>query len=267
MNNGLQVVSGWPSAGFCVLLMAGAWLFARKRDFYSLVDAVWAYGIGLCALLQLSLGSAPLARKPWSAAWAVGWSLRLGTHLSLRLKRHYPQEDARYAEIKRGWVASGASVHARFFLFFQFQALSQIFLSIPFLLLAGDPAPFPRATEVAGGCLAAMGILGEAAADLQLKRFTRDPASRSRVCQVGWWRYSRHPNYFFEWIVWCGFGLLGAGAPGGVWAWLAPSAMLLLLLFVTGVPPAEKSSLRSRGKEYVRYQLTTSKFIPWPRRH
>ena len=90
------------------------------------------------------------------------------------------------------------------------------------------------------------------------------PAHRGRTCRAGLWRYSRHPNYFFEWIHWLVYPVIGIGLPYGGALWLAPALMLFLVLRVTGIPPTEEQALRSRGADYRDYQETTSAFVPWP---
>ncbi len=94
-------------------------------------------------------------------------------------------------------------------------------------------------------------------------RVIGQPENRGKTCRAGWWRYSRHPNYFFEWLHWWTYVVLAAGAPYW-WVTLgAPATMLYFLLFVTGIPPTEAQALASRGDDYRRYQQTTSVFIPW----
>jgi steroid 5-alpha reductase family enzyme len=114
--------------------------------------------------------------------------------------------------------------------------------------------------------VAVLALGGEAIADAQLSRFRRDPANRGTVCRTGLWRYSRHPNYFFEWVHWWAYVLIGIAAP---WGWLAlfgPALMLLFLFKITGIPPTEARALESRGDAYREYQRTTSVFVPWPPR-
>ena len=100
-------------------------------------------------------------------------------------------------------------------------------------------------------------------ADRQLVRFKRRPESRGKTCREGWWRYSRHPNYFFEWLHWWSYVALAAGSSYWWVTLLAPAAMLHFLLNVTGIPPTEAQALASRGEDYRQYQRTTSVFIPW----
>jgi steroid 5-alpha reductase family enzyme len=241
-------------------LMAVAWAVGRKLRFLSLVDAVWAYGIAANAAAGFALGRAPFARAAICGGLGVFWGARLGTHLTARLRAHFPREDRRYEALKESW---GGSLGWKSFLFFQAQAASMALFAYPFAALALDGSYALRWNELAGATLAAAALLGEAAADAQLRRFVRADRAGHSVCDIGLWRYSRHPNYFFEWVVWCGFALTAAAAPAGAYSLICPAAMLLLLLFVTGVPPAEAGSLRSRGEAYERYRRRTSVFIPW----
>ena len=118
----------------------------------------------------------------------------------------------------------------------------------------------------AGAALWIVAASLERVADRQLQRFKADPANKGRTLRTGLWRYSRHPNYFFQWLTWVAYALVALEAPYGWIGLIAPAIMLYLILFVTGVPAAEESSLRSRGEEYRRYQRETSAFVPWFRR-
>ncbi len=114
------------------------------------------------------------------------------------------------------------------------------------------------------GALWMFAVLGESLADRQLAAWRSDPDNRGRTCRAGLWRYSRHPNYFCEWLIWCAFATIASAAPLGWLAWMAPGVMLFLILKVTGIPPTEARALRSRGDDYRRYQQSTSAFFPWP---
>jgi steroid 5-alpha reductase family enzyme len=100
-------------------------------------------------------------------------------------------------------------------------------------------------------------------ADSQLQSFKSNPANRSATCRVGLWRYSRHPNYFFEWLIWVAFAVFAMGSPYGYVAAFAPLLMLFFLFRVTGIPATEAQALRSKGDDYRQYQRTTSAFVPW----
>jgi steroid 5-alpha reductase family enzyme len=118
-------------------------------------------------------------------------------------------------------------------------------------------------TVVVGACLGVLSIAGESLADRQLSRFKQKPDSVGRTCREGLWRYSRHPNYFFEWLHWCSYPLIAIGASQAGWLWCLPLAMFVFLWFVTGIPYTEKQALKSRGDDYRDYQRTTSAFFPW----
>jgi steroid 5-alpha reductase family enzyme len=106
-------------------------------------------------------------------------------------------------------------------------------------------------------------VIGESIVDAQLAAFRREPANRGHVCERGLWNYSRHPNYFFEWLVWVAWAIYAAASPFGWLALICPLVMLFFLFRVTGIPATEAQALRSRGQEYARYQRTTSAFVPW----
>jgi len=245
--------------GLCGLF-ALLYAVARRMDNYGIVDIAWSYAFGALATLYALLGPGWPARRALIAAMAVMWSTRLGTHLFIRVMGHHPVEDGRYVQLRQDWAGNFA---AKMFGFFQMQAVSVVLLGAAFLLACLNPAPALRPLELAGAALWLVAISGEALADAQLAAFKRDAANRGRVCAAGLWRYSRHPNYFFEWLIWVAYFVFALASP---WGWLAivgPASILYLLLRVTGIPMTEEQSLRSRGDAYRRYQQTTSAFVPW----
>jgi steroid 5-alpha reductase family enzyme len=162
--------------------------------------------------------------------------------------------------LRESW---GQRAQAFFFWFFQVQALWTAMFSIPFLVVAFNDAPAPSPWDIAGIAAALVAIAGESLADAQLARFRADGKNKGRTCRAGLWRYSRHPNYFFEWIHWWAYVLLAVGSSCWWAALSGPAIMLLFLYKVTGIPYTEKRALASRGEDYRRYQETTSAFIPW----
>lgn len=248
------------SAAALALLFAAAWRWARAVDNYSLVDAVWAFAIGLTAIVWLIIGAGDPWKRATAATMAGFWSLRLGGHLQARIRRMHPEEDTRYQKLREVWKGREGPA---FFWFFQGQALSVVLLALPFLMVAGDSSAW-GVWESAGLAVSLLGIGGEALADIQLSAFKRSCPDSKVVCQEGLWRWSRHPNYFFESVIWLGFYLFACGSAGG-WAMVhAPAVILYLLLRVTGIPPSEASSLARKGDAYRAYQRTTSAFIPLP---
>jgi steroid 5-alpha reductase family enzyme len=150
--------------------------------------------------------------------------------------------------------------------FFQMQAVSVVLLGIPFLAACSNPEAPLRPLEWTGAALWLVAISGEALADAQLSAFKRGGASAGAVCDAGLWRYSRHPNYFFEWLVWVSYFLFACASPWGWVGIISPACILYLLLRVTGIPATEEQSVRSKGDAYRRYQERTSPFVPLPRR-
>ena len=202
-------------------------------------------------------------RRALIAAMVFVWSVRLGTHLLVRVAGKHPVEDGRYVQLRRDWEHGFALRMAGFF---QLQAASVVLLAIPILAACSNPEPALGGLEWAGAALWLAAISGEALADAQLAIFKRDPGNAGRVCDAGLWRYSRHPNYFFEWLVWVSYFVFGCASPWGWLGILSPACILYLLLRVTGIPLTEEQSVRSRGDAYRRYQERTSAFVPLPRR-
>jgi steroid 5-alpha reductase family enzyme len=247
--------------GLAVLLMSMTWAVAMGVRNVSLVDVAWSLLFTPLAWLYIWVGGHDGPRQLLLAAMASVWSVRLGWHLLVRVVADHPREDSRYEQLRRDWA--GTRVNARFFWFFQFQAIAAVVLSAPLVAVALYPATHVGGIHVAGLMVWLMGVVGEGVADWQLARFRARPGSRGEVCREGLWRYSRHPNYFFEWLVWCGYAVYALGSPGGWAALYAPALMLFILLKVTGVPTSEAASLRSRGEKYRAYQRVTSRFVPW----
>jgi steroid 5-alpha reductase family enzyme len=246
-----------------LLAFAIVWAICVRVRNYAFLDVAFSYGVGLLAPFYAWRGPAEPLLKWGAAAVGMLWSLRLGTYLFRRVWRHHPHEDRRYQTLRERWPGP-----AMFLLFFELQALLVVIFSLPFLFIAWDRNP-PNGWHLAGLLLALAALGGEAVADAQLQRFKRDPELRRAsgdVCQVGLWRYSRHPNYFFESLVQWGFFLAALGSPHGAITLASPLLMLWFLFRVTGIPITEEYALRTKGEAYRRYQQTTSPFIPWFRK-
>ena len=201
------------------------------------------------------------ARRWLVAALVAIWSLRLGVHIAIRSAGI--SDDPRYAAFAREW---GADSPRRMFIFLQNQGLGSVPLAFAIFVAAHAPGAGLRLADYMGALILLTGIAGEALADAQLKAFRTDPANTGRVCDVGLWRWSRHPNYFFEWFGWLAYPAIGLSLdyPWGIATLLAPIFMYWILVYATGIPPLEEQMLRSRGKRYRDYQLRTSRFFPLP---
>jgi steroid 5-alpha reductase family enzyme len=248
------------AAMFATVLMASVYVLSVRLSNAGIVDIAWAAGFAPIALLYAAAGYGLPQRRALIAVLVILWSLRLAVHLYRRVSALHPQEDHRYARLRADW---GGQVRRKMFWFFQFQALLLVVLSLPFLWVAQNPAPRLRPVEYLGAVIWLIALIGEATAHAQLQRFRSDPGHRGQVCQAGLWRYSRHPNYFFEWLIWIAYFLLALAAPYGWAALYCPALMLYFLLRVTGVPLTEELSLQSKGTAYAEYQRRTSVFVPW----
>ena len=252
-----------PVSGFLFLsiAMSIAWARQRRTRNAGIVDVVWAGGLGGLALFHATCASGWPGRR-WIVALLAGvWSLRLTMHLVARVRRE--AEDGRYADMRR---TLGERFDGRMFFFFQAQALLAALLSLVYWIpsTASDAGFAPRDWIALG--IACIALAGEALADRELRAWRSDPSNKGRTCRAGLWRYSRHPNYFFEWLQWCAYPVLSIGLPLGWITWFAPALMLFLVLKVTGIPPTEAQALRSRGADYRDYQRTTNAFFPGPPR-
>nr|WP_294512223.1 DUF1295 domain-containing protein [uncultured Rhodopila sp.] len=246
-------------------IMAGAWALQRATGNSGWVDVVWSFGLGIAGLvLALVPGiESPSTRQVVVAVLIALWSLRLGLYIAQR-STHGP-EDARYAALRREW---GPQFEQRLFVFLQIQAAAAALLGLSMMLAAHNPAPWPRFLDFAGIAVLIAAVAGEGIADEQLRRFKANPGNKGRVCDVGLWGWSRHPNYFFEWLGWVAYPLLAIDLSGGwYWGWLAvsgPAFMYWLLVYVSGIPMLEQQMLQSRGAAYTAYQARVSPFFPLP---
>lgn len=247
--------------GLAAALQFVLWLVMLRTRNAGIVDAGWATSLGLMGVGYALVYEGDPGRRLLLAVIAGGWGLRLAWHLwSDRVIGH--DEEGRYVRLREHW---GDRADLHFLWFFVAQAVLAVVLSVPFAYAASAQASLGVLDGVALALWIA-GIVGESVADRQLARFKRDPANRGTTCRVGLWKWSRHPNYFFEWVVWCSFAVLGLSAPGGGSGWIAPLLIYVFVNHLTGIPPTEAQSLRSRGEDYRRYQRTTSPFFPWPPR-
>lgn len=247
----------WFVAAVSSAVMLIAWFWQQKHRNAGIVDVVWAFGMMLAGCWYAFNGEAPLTLRLILAILTCTWFFRLGVHLLRRVKNE--TEDGRYQTMRK---ALGKYSAIGFFLFFQLQAVFIWILSLPFWVVANNTHP-QQPQIMAAIVITLVAFWGEATADKQLAEFRHDSANKKLTCRKGWWRYSRHPNYFFEWLHWFAYPLLGAGSEYVYALWLSPLIMLFFLCFLTGIPFTEKQALKNRGADYRQYQQTTSAFFPW----
>lgn len=242
-------------------VMMVATLIERRTGNSGWIDAVWTFGLGAtgAAGALLPFGAGPWSRRLLVAAMITAWALRLGLHIVQRTQTI--TEDPRYAKMRRDWGADADRQMARLL---QMQALASIPLAMGVLLAAHHPMPLLGWQDGVGLALFVVGIAGGAVADRQLRDFARDPSNNGRICDRGLWRWSRHPNYFFECVLWCAYAVMAAGYGFGWLALLAPASITWLLTRVSGIPPLEEHMLSKHGEAYRDYQRRTSALVPLP---
>ncbi|HWB25937.1 MAG TPA: DUF1295 domain-containing protein [Chitinophagaceae bacterium] len=241
-------------------IMVIAWMWATHIHNYSVVDGFWSFNFAVIAIVIWFLADGNTTRKLLVCIPAVLWSLRLGIHLAIRIGSHIHEEEGRYKQLRKEWANN---LNLKFFTFFQAQALSNVLLCAPFFIIALNTNPVITIPEYIGVALWVISIVGEGVADAQLKRFKANPAHKGKVCDVGLWHYSRHPNYFFQLMIWVSVFIFAINSPYGWISIVCPLSIGYLIFKVTGIPMTEEQSIRSKGDAYREYQRTTSVFVPW----
>lgn len=239
------------------LIMIVIFLWAKAIKNNGIVDIFWAFNFLVIAAIIWFLAEGNEQRKLLVCALAALWSLRLGVYLLIRVGSHLKEEEGRYKALREEWS------NTTFFFFFQAQAFSNVMLALPFFLIALNTDPELSIAEYVGAGLWLIAIVGEGLSDWQLKNFKKNPANKGKVCQDGLWNYSRHPNYFFQLMIWTSVLIMALPSPYGYLAIICPLSIGYLIFKVTGIPMTEEQSVRSRGDLYREYQRTTSVFVPW----
>ncbi|KAL6055940.1 Steroid 5-alpha reductase family enzyme [Balamuthia mandrillaris] len=274
-------------AAFHSAYFVAAWLLIKPLQNGGLVDWAWPSGFSAIALTNGLTGTAPPLRRALITAMYLLCGLRFNYGWILRTRHH--GEDKRWDLWRQRWSRGegwlGLRSHAlNFFFFYQAQSLSNLLMMLLPSYLAcnndnGSTGDSSRGSgglfggrlhwmEVLGAALWAFSFYMENVADVQLAKWkaSRNP-NKGRVCNVGLWKYSRHPNYFFEFMIWVAYA---------IFAWPSartttdksilcgiPLLAYYFLVHFTGVPLTEQGSLTHRGAEYARYQQQTSMFFPW----
>ena len=267
----LTAVLLMAAAGAAILAatMLCVWQVQRQTGHTGWIDVFWTWGVGgaavVISLFPFADQGQPHLRQIAVAAFAGLWSLRLGGHIFLRTR--IVGDDPRY----RHWINQwGVNADRKMFWQLQLQAFFGALLSLCIGLAAQNPHPALRLQDILGAIILVTGIAGEAVADQQMRRFREQSAGTKAICDIGLWRLSRHPNYFFEWLCWCAYPVVAidfSGAnPYGALSLIAPVCMYWLLTAVSGIPPLEEYMLRTRGAAFAAYQRRTNAFFPfWPK--
>jgi steroid 5-alpha reductase family enzyme len=230
-----------------------------RRD-NSVADAGWGIGVLVVWAVTFFLEPGGTALQGFAGVLVAAWGLRLSAHIGLRNRGR--GEDFRYAQWRKDW--GRAFVPRTYLQVFLLQGLFLVLVAMPVILInrsrSGRIGPF----AAAGAGIWLIGFLFESVGDSQLRRFKGDPANRGRIMTEGLWKYTRHPNYFGESLMWWGLAVLGLSVPGGWAGAVSPLVLTILLTKVSGIPLLER---KYRGNaEFEAYARRTSAFIPLPPR-
>lgn len=245
----------------CSIVMILVWIWAYRIKNAGVVDIFWAFNFTVIAAVIWLMSDGYEPRKNLVCLLAALWSIRLGIYLLIRVGSHLQEEEGRYKQLRHEW---GPNPDRTFFFFFQAQALSNIFLAIPFFIIAMNPSSKLTILEMTGAGLWFLSIIGEGISDRQLKQFKKNPANKGKVCEAGLWSWSRHPNYFFQFMIWVSVFVLALSSNYGWISIVCPLTIFYLIWKVTGIPMTEEQAIRSRGDLYRDYQRRVSVFIPLP---
>lgn len=241
-----------------LVLQLALWEIQRRTRNAATADLGWTILVAGGSVGAALVEEGALARRILVAGLVGIWALRLGAHLVRDRVRSRAPEDGRYRALRDQW---GSAAERNFLWLYLLQIPVAALFVIP--IGAAMRGGVLDGWAVAGVTLWFTAVVGEWVADRQLASFRAAPRNRGDICRIGLWRYSRHPNYFFEWLHWWAYVLIGHAQP---LTFLGPAAMLVFLFRITGIPYTERQALRSRGDTYRAYQRTTSVFVPWPPR-
>lgn len=251
--------------GVPFVILSGIWWYHEQTKKSGWIDVAWTVAVATAGVAGALAGhnGDVTDRACLYAAMAAAWGVRLAAHLAARTLNH--PDDPRYAKMRHVW---GKSAPVRMYGMLMIQAVAAAILAMAITAAAHASDAAIQTVDIAAAALFAVAWIGEALADAQMRAFRADPASKGKIMQSGLWAWSRHPNYFFEWLSWCAFAV-GAFA-GPVWAVAAalpaPVLMFHLLHNVSGVPMLEKYLRSTRGADFDRYAARISKFFPRPPR-
>lgn len=252
--------------GLMLVVMVVAWAFGLYARNGGWTDVFWSGGSGvaLAAAALWPWHGAPPSTRQWLVAGMVTlWALRLFAYLAPRVASH--PEDPRYAKFRKDF---GRAYPIRMLWVTLPQAAATALLGLSVLVAAHRPGAGLELRDGLGVALFLLAIAGEYVSDEQMKRFRANPANKGQVIETGFWAWSRHPNYFFQWLGWLAYPVIGLEptVPNTWLSFAAAAVMYVLLRYVSGVPPLEEAMLKSRGEKFRKYQERVSVFFPLPPR-
>jgi steroid 5-alpha reductase family enzyme len=258
-SNVFAVLSLWEWLPLVSFLFVILWVLHLRVRNATLADVGFCLAFGMIVLACGVFSLGDLSRRVLISGMAILYAARLGQHLFSNRVRKKP-EDPRYQKIRAvlgGWESVGM------FCYFQLQVPASLLFAGLLCWVMNHPAEEIRLWDRLGAMIFLLAVIGETIADRQLESFRQNPLNKGKTLQTGLWHYSRHPNYFFESLHWWAYVPLAVGLPGAWASIFWPILMTISLLWITGVPWAERQALASRGDSYREYQRTTNVFFPW----
>lgn len=248
----------WLGLVGAVTFLSVVFLMGSSSKRFDIIDVAWGPTFGVIALISM-LNHAATWWKLLVIAMILIWGARLALHVGRRFIESR-EEDPRYVTMRRTWPQRAIRLQI-FLRIYLAQALLASIVSLPVVLVLSSTTHLLGLTLV-GLAMWLAGFLLETLADRQLRDFIAVPAHKGQLMTDGLWHYSRHPNYFGEITQWWGIGIIALGTSFGALGLIGPLMITLLILFVSGVPPAERRTASKPG--WNTYKQRTSMIIPWP---
>lgn len=240
------------------LAMTLIWYGGLKIKKAGIVDVFWSLLVLLLALYFTLMNQARGEKMGLLIVLTTIWAMRLAAHIFYRNKK-LGRDDTRYQALKEKW---GKAAPQKMWKFYIQQGAGALLFAWPALFVSLSHSVQLGIFEWVGSAVVGVAIFGETCADFQLEQFKSNLQNKGKVCRVGLWNVSRHPNYFFEWLVWVGMAIYASGTSWGWISMICPAGMYYLLNHVTGIPITERESVKSRGPAYETYQQEVNAFFP-----
>lgn len=242
---------------FSFLVFFILWLIQVIKKDAGWVDVGWSSSLSILVIVISIFADGLVLRRILVSSFLLFWAIRLITYI-IKDRILSDEEDSRYKNLRNYW---GEKANKKFFVFFTFQSFLVLLFAIPFLPIFNNSLPF-NLFDIIGISIWLLAITGECLSDLQLYNFRNKPENKLKVCKVGFWNYSRHPNYFFEWLQWIAFVFFSFGSEYFYISFIGPIFMYLFLTKISGVYWVEMQAVKKRGAEYIKYQSEVPMFFP-----
>jgi steroid 5-alpha reductase family enzyme len=253
----LTILSGSVLAIF--VLVTFLYFISRIINRVDIIDIGWGIGFLIIAVLALIFSDKFYFKQIILLTMIFIWSMRLSIYLFLRIKQS-SEEDHRYQEFRKSW--KGNFKIQSYFKIFIFQGILILLISLPILIVNSSPSKTFNLIDFFGVSIWFIGFVIESISDYQLASFKKQKSNKGKIMNKGLWKFSRHPNYFGEILLWWGIFLLTLTNAGWYIALISPLLISYLIIKVSGIPLAEKSLKQKDG--FKEYASKTSILIPLP---